>query len=107
MKLPRIFPRWPVADSPLDTRKWVALLASLGGAVVFTLGTAAMVMLLWKGGWTAGTEAKRLDYVGYIALMVCGGALAANLGFSFVMGRRSYKISKDGIEITGDGGNAE
>lgn len=103
MKLPRIFPRWPVSDSPLDTRKWVALLASFGGAIIFTAATAAMVLLLWKGGWSEGTEGKRLDTLGYLALMICGGALAANLGFSFIMGRRTFKITKDGLEATGEG----
>lgn len=101
MRLPRIWPRWPVSDTPLDTRKWVALLASFGGALIFTAGTIAMVMLLWKGGWSAATEGARLEYVGIIAIMVCGGSLAANLGFSFVMGRRSFKISKDGLEASG------
>lgn len=97
------WPRWPVSESPLDTRKWVALLASFGGAIIFTLGTAAMVLLLWKGGWSPETEARRLDTLGILALMICGGALAANLGFGFIMGRRTFKITKDGLEAAGEG----
>lgn len=101
MKRLRIFPRWPVSDHPSDTRKWVALLVSFGGAVVFTAGAAMLVHIIWKGGWTAGTEGQRLEILGTALFMILGGAIAANLAFGFVITPRKYKVGKDGIEAEG------
>lgn len=95
------FPSWPISDTPLDTRKWVALLFSFGGAVVFTIGAALLVWIVWKGGWAAARQEQQLEILGIALFMVLGGSLGINLGFGFVMGRRSFKISKDGLEASG------
>lgn len=99
-----IFPRWPVTESPSDTRKWVALLASFGGAIVFTVGAGLLVWVIWKGGWSPERQEQQLQILGVALFMVLGGSLAGILGFGFVMGRRSFKISKDGVELEGGEG---
>jgi hypothetical protein len=97
----RIFPRWPVTDNPSDTRKWVALIVSFGGNIVFTIGAGIMVWIIWKGGWSPATEGKRLDLLGWAMLMLLGGSITGNWAYGFVLNRRTFKISKDGIEASG------
>lgn len=97
----RLFPRWPVTEGPSDTRKWLALLASFGGAMVFTAGAAVLVWIIWKGGWSPETEAKRLDLLGWAMIMMLAGSISTNWAFGFVLNRRSLRISKDGIEASG------
>lgn len=97
----KIIPSWPVTTSASDTRKWVALLASFGGAVAFTAFAAALVWIVWRGGWGKGTELARIDILGTALIIVLGGAISANLAFGFVLNRRSFKIGKGGIDISG------
>jgi len=97
----RLLPRWPVTDHPRDTRKWVALLASFGGAIAFTVFAAALVWIVWRGDWSKATEFKRLEILGTALFIVLGAAAAANLAFGFVINRRSFKIGKDGLEASG------
>jgi hypothetical protein len=97
----RLFPRWPVTDNPADTRKWVALLASFGGAIIFTIGAGLMVWIIWKGKWSPAMEAKRLDLLGWAMLMMLAGSISTNWAFGFILNRRSIKISKDGLEASG------
>lgn len=94
-------PKWPISESPSDTRKWVALLASFGGTMVFTIGAGLLVWIVWKGDWSAAMEGKRLDLLGWAMMLMLAGALSGNWAFGFVLNRRSLKITKDGIEASG------
>jgi hypothetical protein len=94
-------PNWPITDNPSDTRKWVALLASFGGAVVFTIGAGILVWIIWKGGWSPDTQAKRLDLLGWAMVLLLAGSISTNWAFGFVLNRRMLKITKDGLEASG------
>lgn len=102
-KLPtfRFWPSWPAAETPSDTRKWVALLASFGGAVAMSAGGAALVLLLWKGGFSPGTEAQRIEIFGWALMVMLGGAVAVNISYGFVITPRKYKLGRDGLEASG------
>lgn len=91
----------PISDNPSDSRKWVALLASFGGTIVFTAGAAVMVYIVWKGQWSPAMETKRLDLLGWALMLLLGGAISGNWAFGFVLNRRSIKLSKDGFEASG------
>jgi hypothetical protein len=97
----RLLPNWPITENPSDTRKWLALIVSFGGNVVFTVGAGIMVYIIWKGGWSAGTENKRLDLLGWAMIMMLAGSITGNWAYGFVLNRRTLKISKEGFEASG------
>lgn len=37
---------------------------SYDAGVVYTAGAAAMVLIIWLGGWTSDTQAQRLEILG-------------------------------------------
>lgn len=91
----------PVPQQPRDVRAWIALWASIGGAIALTLCTAGMVLILWIGGWAETTALVRLDVLGKIAILTLSGALVVLVSLGFAINRRSLKIGKDGIEASG------
>lgn len=102
-KLPafRLWPTWTVSESAADTRKWVALLASFGGAVALSAGAVGLTLILWKGGFSPSSEAQRIDILGWSVLMLIGGTVAINISYGFVITPRKIKVGKDGIEASG------
>jgi hypothetical protein len=83
--------------SPRDWRAKVALLASIGGAMALTLYAAATLYLLaYQPMW-----ADRIDPVAKQGFIALGGALVVLVSLGMAINRRSFKISKDGIEAAG------
>lgn len=88
---------WP----PRDWRAFIALAASILGSAVLTGFAAWLVWILWKGGWSIGTEGQRLSSLGTALLIVLGimGLVLVSLGLA--INRRSLKLGKDGFEASG------
>jgi|GEM_PF-6864813 len=49
-------------------REWFAVLATLA----LSTFAAALVLILWRGPWSAGSEAQRLGFIGAALIMVIG-----------------------------------
>lgn len=71
-----------------------------GAAMVVTAGIAGLIWIIWKGPWSLGVEAARLDWLGWFgvllitALIICIVAL-----FDF---RVALQASRTGITLTAD-----
>jgi hypothetical protein len=91
----------PRPVEPRDVRAWIALWASIGGAVALTFAVGGLVLILWIGGWHDDTAILRLGFLGKIALLTLAGALVVLISLGFAINKRSLKISKDGIDASG------
>lgn len=91
----------PQPVEPRDVRAWIALWASIGGAMALTGGVGCLVLILWIGGWHDDTAVLRLGFIGKIALLTLAGSLVVLISLGFAINKRSIKISKDGIDASG------
>jgi hypothetical protein len=93
------------ALAPRDLRAFIALLASIGGTMALTIAVALIVLILWRGGWTNGTENARIDKIGLIAILltVIMGVVMVSLGLA--INRRSVKGSAFGASFEATGGD--
>jgi hypothetical protein len=57
-------------------------IALFGAGVVCTFGAAAMVLIIWLGGWTSDTQAQRLEILGWALLGMLAGILAVIISFA-------------------------
>lgn len=57
-------------------------IALFGAGVVCTAGAAAMVLIIWLGGWTSDTQAQRLEILGWALLGMLAGVLAVIISFA-------------------------
>jgi hypothetical protein len=87
--------------APRDMRAFVALVASIGGSIALTGLAAAVVLILWRGGWPVGTEAGRIELLGKAMLLALGGSLVVLISLGFAITQRSFKLSRTGIEASG------
>jgi hypothetical protein len=94
---------WLASLAPRDRRAEIALYASIGGTMALTLGVVGIVLILWRGGWSAGTELARIDKIGLIAVLVTiiMGVTMTSLGLA--INRRVVKanIGSAGFEASG------
>ncbi len=91
----------PPFETQRDYRAYVALWASIGGAIAFTLFAGALVLVLWLGGWAETTAVLRLGYLGKALLLALGGGLLVLVSLGFAINRRTLKLSRDGFEASG------
>jgi hypothetical protein len=91
--------------APRDLRAFIALLASIGGTMALTIAVALVVLILWRGGWSNGTESARIDKIGLIAILltVIMGVVMVSLGLA--INRRSVKGSAFGASFEATGGD--
>ena len=94
-------PNWP----PRDLRAWVALLASVGGTMALTLVVVGIVLILWRGGWSVGTETARIDKIGLIAVLVTVIMGLTMTGLGLAINRRSVKGGAFGATFEATGGD--
>lgn len=104
---------WPSLIWHMPGRIWAGMMAAapvtvwqrFGGAVVVTLGVAALILIIWRGPWPSSLAAARLDWLGLygvlliLTLIVCIVAL-----FDF---RLAFKASRTGIEASMAGDDHE
>lgn len=98
---------WLKSLAPKDLRAFIALMASIGGTMALTLGVVGIVLILWRGGWSSGTETTRIDKIGIIAILVTiiMGVVMVSLGLA--INRRSLKGSAFGAQFEASGGEEE
>lgn len=91
--------------APRDLRAFIALLASIGGTMALTVVTVGVIGILWRGGWTNGTETARIDKIGLIAILVTVimGVVMVSLGLA--INRRSVKGAAFGASFEATGGD--
>jgi hypothetical protein len=96
---------WLRGLAPRDLRALIALWASIGGTMALTIGVAGIVLILWKGGWSGGTENARIDKIGLIAVLVTVimGVTMVSLGLA--INRRSVKGAAFGASFEASGGD--
>lgn len=58
--------KWP-------TLKQLFSLSLLGAAVVMTVFSIWLVLIVWKGGWDAGLQSQQLEILGWALLCGLGG----------------------------------
>ena len=90
-------PGWP----PRDWRALIALVASIFCAGLMTGLAFWLVWIIWKGGWATGTEGERIDALAKALFYTLGIILIVTASLGMAINRRSFKISKDGIEAEG------
>lgn len=94
---------WP----PRDWRAFIALAASIGGAAILTAVLTWQAWVLWRGGWSPGTERQRLYYLGTAHLLTIVGVLLVLFGLGWAINRRSLKASIGGNTIEASGGEEQ
>lgn len=89
---------WP----PRDGRSFVALIASIGGAIALTCFAVWMVWIfVWGFAWPVDTSVQRLDWLGWGLMILLGGSLLVLVTLGFAINRRSIRFGKDGFEASG------
>lgn len=83
-------------------------IALFGAGVVCTLGAAAMVLIIWLGGWTSDTQAQRLEILGWALLGMLAGVLAVIISFAIggPVGRLKGGIGLASFEASAAGDGA-
>jgi hypothetical protein len=96
---------WAKSLAPRELRAFIALWASIGGTMALTLGLVGIILILWKGGWSIGTEATRIDKIGLIGVLVTVimGVVMVSLGLA--INRRSVKGGFLGASFEATGGD--
>ena len=92
---------WP----PRDLRAWIALLATIGGTMALTLLITGIIVILWRGGWTPGTEVARIEQIGLIAVLVTVIMGVTMTGLGLAINRRSIKANVGGSGFEASGGD--
>lgn len=90
-------PGWP----PRDWRALLALVASVAGSASLTGFAGWLVWILWQGGWPIATAEMRIGILGKALLLSLGGSLVVLISLGLAINRRSVKVGRDGIEVSG------
>lgn len=84
-------------ETPREWRARVALIASIGGAIAMTVYAAvSLYMLGYVPMW-----ADRVPNVTNLGMLALAGALIVLGTLGMAINRRTFKLSRDGIEASG------
>lgn len=84
-----------------DWRAFVALMASIGGAVALTGFSASLALMLWRGGWPVATAPERIAVLGKALILSLGLSGIVMMSLGFAINRRSMKVTRDGFDLSG------
>lgn len=89
--------------APRDLRAFLALIASIGGTMALTIVAVWITWILWRGGWSVGTEVARIDKIGMIAILVISIMGLTMTGLGLAINRRTLKanVGQSGFEASG------
>lgn len=90
--------------APRDLRAFVALIASIGGTMALTAIICGVIYLLWRGGWSTGTELARIDKIGLIAILLTVIMGVTMTGLGLAINRRTLKANVGGSGFEASGG---
>lgn len=96
---------WLRSLLPRDLRAFIALMASIGGTMALTGLIVGIVLILWRGGWSTGTEIARIDKIGIIAVLVTVIMGVTMTGLGLAINRRVVKASAFGASFDASGGD--
>lgn len=96
---------WLASLMPRDLRAFIALVASIGGTMALTLVVVGIIWILWRGGWSVGTEAVRIDKIGLIGILVTVIMGVVMVGLGLAINRRSVRGSAFGASFEATGGD--
>lgn len=85
--------KWLATLAQRDLRALIALTFSVAGAAVLTGFAAWVTWILWKGGWSGGTEVARIDALAkaLLGLLLIVGVVLVSLGLA--INRRQVKAT--------------
>lgn len=72
----------PQITPEMESLRRLMTLALFGAGIVCTLGAAAMVLIVWLGGWSPETQPQRLEILGWALLGMLAGILAVIISFA-------------------------
>lgn len=72
----------PQLSPQSESLRRLMTLALFGAGIVCTVGAAAMVLIIWLGGWTPDTQPQRLEILGWALLGMLAGILAVIISFA-------------------------
>ena len=101
MKFPALLPKIPVHKEPRDWRAAVALVASIFGSIAMTAFSATLVYIMWKGGWPDDTAEARVEVLSKALMLSLAGSLVVLISLGLAINRRSVKLGKDGLDVSG------
>lgn len=96
---------WLRSLQPRDLRAFLALMASVGGTMALTGIIVGVVLILWRGGWSTGTEIARIDKIGLIAVLLTVIMGVTMTGLGLAINRRSLKGGAFGASFEATGGD--
>lgn len=79
---PATVPVNPQLTPQSESLRRLMTLALFGAGIVCTLGAAAMVLIIWIGGWTDDTQAQRLEILSWALLGMLAGVIAVIISFA-------------------------
>ena len=86
--------------------KWkvLALVLVAGAGIVATVLFTALILIVWKGGWSEAVEAARLDMLATsaIAMAMLMGASMVGLLIAGPLARLSGKFGDNELTVEGD-----
>jgi hypothetical protein len=83
---------------------FLALVASVAGAAAFTVMSAWVVWILWRGGWSPGTDSRRIDALAYSNYAYIAVAAITISALGLAINRRTIKVDGPGgtsIDLSG------
>jgi hypothetical protein len=96
---------WLRSLTSKDLRAFIALIASIGGTMALTCIAVWITWVLWRGGWSGGTELARIDKIGLIAVLVIVIMGVTMTGLGLAINHRSVKGSAFGASFEASGGD--
>ena len=100
-----MFRRFSLKPHSFRERWHIATLAVVAGAgFVATAAFAAIILIIWKGGWSPAVEALRINSLATAALCMAGLMAAAMVGILIAgpLGRAKGQIGPVSFEAEGD-----
>ncbi|MGN6124375.1 MAG: hypothetical protein ACTHOJ_15645 [Sphingomonas oligoaromativorans] len=90
--------RLPPPTSFAEGQRAVALWLMIGAGIFYGLGTAGVILLLWRGGWAPGTQSARIMWISIIGLAYALGSIAVTLALAVggPVGRFKLAAGRDG-----------
>jgi hypothetical protein len=96
-------PVWP----PRDWRAMISLIFTIGGSVAASGFIVWLVLIVWKGGWSAAMESERLRILSIALFGALGIITIDRISLGFAINRRRISGTFAGASFEASGGDDE